>query len=98
MNYFKNLSVEFADKFRVNKEEAIRWAISKGYPLKTISQDGTVTELQGFLNGRPLYNSTFNRIAAQTTSTDDVTAFLENFPITVCSIWRSVKKLQMILK
>ncbi len=68
----KNLSIEFANKYRINKEDAIRWANRTGYPIRTISSDGTVSVLQGFLNGRLVYNSTFNRIAAQTTSTDNV--------------------------
>jgi len=68
----KNLSSEFEANYRVNREEAINLFKSKGYPIKKTNSDGSGFELQRLLNGRPIYNVTYNRIAAQTTSTDDV--------------------------
>ncbi|MDX9711278.1 MAG: S8 family serine peptidase [Ignavibacteriaceae bacterium] len=68
----RNLSIEFANKYQLSKIELIEWSNRTGYPIRTKSADGTVTFLRGFINGRPVYISTRNRIAAQTTSTDDV--------------------------
>lgn len=68
----RNLSIEFANRYQVSKEELIEWSKRTGYPIRTKSSDGTVTFLRGFINGRPVYISTDNRIAAQTTSTNVV--------------------------
>jgi hypothetical protein len=68
----KNISSEFESRYRINREEAIKLFQKKGYPIKGTYPDGSGFELQGFLDGRPLYNVTYNRIAAQTTSTDYV--------------------------
>ncbi len=63
----KNLNLQFKSDYTAGKLEAIDLLLRKGYPIK-----GRGFEFQGFLNGRPIYNGNHNRIAAQTTSTDDV--------------------------
>ncbi|RKY97903.1 MAG: hypothetical protein DRQ13_04115, partial [Ignavibacteriae bacterium] len=68
----RNLRIEFANRYRANKVELINWTNRTGYPIRTLSSDGNISVLRGFINGRPIYISTFNRIAAQTTSTDRV--------------------------
>jgi hypothetical protein len=68
----RNLGAEFENSYRLNKEEAIKLLLSKGYLIKKTYPDGRGIELQGFKDGRPKYYVTYNIIAAQTTSTDDV--------------------------
>ena len=62
--------IEIKDKS--GYQEATQIMQSKGYPIKYTDSLGTVFEFKGMLNRRPIYNKTYNRVAAQTTSTDDV--------------------------
>lgn len=63
----KNFGVENKRMYNENKNEAVNYFLQKGYLVK-----GPGIELQGFLNGRPIYYTTYNRIAAQTVKTDAV--------------------------
>jgi hypothetical protein len=68
----KNLMIEFANRYQVSEMELIEWSNRTGHPIRTVDSDGTVTLLYKIMNGRPIYKKTFNRIAAQTTSTNVV--------------------------
>jgi hypothetical protein len=55
-------------KAKRDKEEAVRVANQKGYPLSIRNADGTVSELQRLAaDGTPLYYRTYNLGAAKTT-------------------------------
>jgi hypothetical protein len=68
----RNLIIEFANRYQDSEMELIEWSNRTGYPIRTVGSDGTVTVLHGIMNGRLIYKKTFNRIAAQTTSTNVV--------------------------
>ena len=47
-------------------------AATMGIPVRRVQPDGTIFELQKFLDGRPIYYITDNLNAADTVSTDEV--------------------------
>ncbi|MEP0862290.1 MAG: S8 family serine peptidase, partial [Ignavibacterium sp.] len=63
----KIFSLEYQRHYNENKYKAIKYFNQKGYLIK-----GLGIELQGILKGRPIYYTTYNRIAAQTVRTDIV--------------------------
>lgn len=63
----KIFSLEIESKYRINRAEALEWAKRNGYLIK-----GKGIELQGIKDGKPIYYITYNRVAAQTVSTDKV--------------------------
>ena len=66
--------LEIANKSKskaiIQKEEAILFATQNNLDLKKVLEDGTEIELIAMKNGMPLYYSTSNLSAAQTTRTD----------------------------
>ncbi len=58
--------------FWEKKNEAIRIADSLGIPVRTVDENGRVTELMRFEYGMPVYYTTHNLEGAQTISTDRV--------------------------
>ena len=63
----KKLAAEFAEKNKKDKEEALRLATAKGWPLTYTTQDGAFAELVGLQDdGKPLYYQTLNANAAFT--------------------------------
>ncbi len=59
-------------EFKEQKKKAIEWANRNNVPIKTVLKNGTVIELMGFKNGRPIYYSTRNSTAAKSVGTDKV--------------------------
>lgn len=68
----KEMSYQFQINNKTNLSEAVKIMKLNGYPIEKFNPDGSGFVLKGFIDGRPVYNIAYNRIAAQTTSTDDV--------------------------
>ncbi|PJA97962.1 MAG: peptidase S8, partial [Ignavibacteriales bacterium CG_4_9_14_3_um_filter_30_11] len=69
----KELLKYYEAHYNQQKVEAIKWAIKNKIPIKIILPNGKVMELMGLdKEGKPIYYSTYNVIAAKTISTDKV--------------------------
>jgi hypothetical protein len=68
----KSLKEKLLQKNRIDKENVNSLIKANPELLKKSSENGKTIELKEIKNGRPVYRTTFNRVAAQTTSTDDV--------------------------
>ncbi|MCH2045771.1 MAG: S8 family serine peptidase, partial [Saprospiraceae bacterium] len=65
------LSEKFANEYKANKAKALEMAKEKNWLTRKEYSDGTIVELQGVdKSGKPIYEQTYNRDAAETTSTD----------------------------
>ena len=63
---------EYAIEFQNAKTEAIQRADSLGLPVRHEFENGRVIELMRFVNGRPVYATTFNADGAKLLKTDQV--------------------------
>jgi len=66
----KDLAVDYEQEFVEKKARAEERALREGWPIREELEDGTIYELVGFEGEMPEYRITYNRIAAETTSTD----------------------------
>lgn len=66
------LSNELKLRMEADRAAAVAQAQQHNFPVRTITSEGVVVELQGLLNGRPLYYTTHNVKAAETIKTDKV--------------------------
>lgn len=66
------LADSFAQVFTAEKAEAIAWARENNYPVRTVMEDGTETEIMRIENGHPVYYTTNNDDAALSTNTNDL--------------------------
>ncbi len=66
----ERLSQRFLTKSVTMREEALREARRFGWPVRGITDDGAIFELQGIVDGMPLYYITLNARAAKSTRTD----------------------------
>ena len=71
-NALRQLSVEFEAAYTQQRTEAIRKADSLGMSVRQEFEDGTIIELQGFKNGRPVYYTTYNLEGAEVIGSADV--------------------------
>ena len=65
-------SLRMKQRYVLNREQTLLLAAQKGWPVRRVTSDGAVLELQGMEYGRPVYYITHNAMAAQTASTDKV--------------------------
>ncbi|HQI42102.1 MAG TPA: S8 family serine peptidase, partial [Ignavibacteriaceae bacterium] len=68
----KSFKEKQKQKSEINKEKINNLIKKNPNLLIRSSKNGKTIELKEIKNGRPVYRTTFNRVAAQTTSTDDV--------------------------
>jgi hypothetical protein len=66
------LAREYAIEFQKSKAEAIARADSLGLPIRRELENGRVIELMRFVNGRPIYATTYNADGATLLKTDQV--------------------------
>ncbi|WP_234570936.1 S8 family peptidase [Rhodohalobacter sp. 614A] len=66
------LSKTYSVQFQQEKEQALKLADSLGIPIRHEFENGRVTELRRFVNGRPVYATTFNADGADLLNTDEV--------------------------
>jgi len=46
----RQLSLQFSNRYQINKEQLIEWSLRTGYPIRTKSSDGKSSLLRGFKN------------------------------------------------
>ena len=68
----KSLKEKLIQKNKIDNEKINNLIQTNPNLLIRSSENGKTIELKEIKNGRPVYRTTFNRVAAQTTSTDDV--------------------------
>ncbi len=81
------LSRRFLTKSVTMRDEAQREARRIGLPIREVADDGTVFELQGIVDGIPLYYITLNAGAAMSTRTDLVHQRIGGGEGMVIGIW-----------
>ncbi len=67
LSKLSQLQAETANKAAFQKKEALAAAKRNGWQVKTIHEDGSVSELQKVVNGKPIYYTTYNVSAARST-------------------------------
>jgi hypothetical protein len=72
----QKLAQEYLASSVKNREQARALAQSGGWPVRGVTRQGRVFELQGLQNGLPLYYTTANTEAARTTRTDTAQVFI----------------------
>ncbi|MBN1781160.1 S8 family serine peptidase [bacterium] len=70
--FLNRLSNTWQQRFQAEYETARIQAELHGYPIRTVTPDGVVIELQGLDHGRPMYYTTHNMKAAETIATDKI--------------------------
>ncbi len=66
------LSETLKRSMQAEQAAAIAIAREQGFPVRVVTRDGVIAELQAMEHGRPLYYATHNAKAAKTISTDKV--------------------------
>lgn len=66
----EQLASEKSIEFHTEKENAITWALERGYPLRFKTEAGNTIELIRLSNGLPIYYSTLNAEGAAVIKTD----------------------------
>ncbi|GAA4279338.1 hypothetical protein GCM10022259_40630 [Aquimarina mytili] len=68
------LQTETAQKSAFQKKEALAIAKRNGWQVRTIHEDGSVSELQKVVDGKPIYYKTYNVSAARSTRANHLNA------------------------
>ncbi len=70
--FLRTMSYELGEKYIETKEEAVRIADSLGIPVRKEFEDGRVIEIQRFVDGTPIYYTTYNHGGADLIKSSEV--------------------------
>ncbi len=70
----KNIEDKFKKTAKTQKSNALKMAKSKGWKSLITTKDGRILELQRIVDGKPIYYTTYNTVAASSTRTNHLQA------------------------